>query len=343
MKIERVWKKADSLKGVLAHLRTEDGRRRHEEDGDPLKIENSFVADEAKLLSSKTFRLLAKKTQVFTMPESPLVRTRQSHVLEVVAVSVITSTHFGLNTDLVRACAIGHDIGHVPFGHPGEHWMAKAMGRPEFCHEVMGPVIAQHIERKGKGLNLCHETLEGMMRHSGNFAKEGMFPEAWLLRYTDKFTYLFHDVNDVIVRMGYPVKKELRDLVNEFGKDQRERTTTLIAGFLIESAELGRVSFEESELARKFKRLRELMYEIYPKVTNQEVGRSMEPVLRMLETLRIGDPFMLLALMTDQDVVMLSQEKSLDIQAFRKTSVYEIVPYLEEIGEVDMCDPDLDW
>ncbi len=351
MNLRALWKKADSLRGCLNHLRTSRGKRIVEwEAEDPFRMDsdflvekNEFVADEAKLLSSKSFRRLKDKTQVFTNPKTPFIRTRLDHVLEVVAVSVITSDMLGLNTDLVRAAAIGHDIGHVPFGHPGEHWMAKAMGKPNFCHEVMGPVLAQRVERKGRGLNLTHETLEAMMRHSGSMAKEGMSPEAWTLRHTDKFTYIFHDINDIVGRMRYPVGNALLSLVSEFGESQRQRTSTAIAGLVLESAQLGKVSFEVSELGVKFKKLRELMYEVYPRVTRQDVGPALEPVLNLLTTLNIGNPFLLLSLMTDRDIILLNSESNLDMQAFNKTSVSEIVPYLSQIGEVDLCDPCLNW
>ncbi len=341
--IRSIWKEADSRRGCLAHLKQTAGRRRHRTDEDPLVVENSFVSDEAKLLSSKAFRVLQDKTQVFTFPRSALIRNRKTHVLEVAAVSVITSELLGLNTDLVRAAALGHDIGHVPFGHQGEAWMAKAMGRPEFCHEVLAPVIAQKIERSGQGLNLTYQTLEAMMRHSGNQATNEMSQEAWVLRYTDKFTYIFHDVNDIVIRMHYPVSGELRELVNDFGDNQRERTSTAIAGLIVESAECGRVSFQNSELGQKFARLRNLMYEVYVCVTQQDVGSIMQPVLDFLDMLKIGDPFLLLALMTDKDVASLAAEPMKDMRAFNHTSVSEIAPHLQKIGKVDLCNPDLDW
>lgn len=337
--LQKIWDEADYRSGCLAEKRTVIGRRRYES----TEKGNGFVNDEAALLESKTWRTLAHKTQVFTRPENPLIRTRQSHVMEVVAVSVKASEVLGLNTPLVRAMAIGHDIGHVPFGHQGEAWMAKAMGRPKFCHEVMAPIIAQKIERRGHGLNLYHETLEGMMCHSGNKAKEGMSQEAWLLRYTDKFAYIFHDINDIALRMRYPVSDEILKLVDEFGDNQRRRVRTAISSLVIESAELGRVSFEQSELGQKFKRLRQLMYEVYPRVTQQNVKGTMESVLEFLTGLKLADPFMLLALMTDDDVMLLNSEPMKDMRAFNRTGLAEIVPYLGEIGEIDLCDPDLDW
>ncbi|MBI2003417.1 MAG: HD domain-containing protein [Parcubacteria group bacterium] len=343
MDIENIWQEADWLKGCVSDLKTTKSRRRYPDDEDPLNVTNQFVSDEAKLLSSKTFRVMMDKTQVFTFPKTPLVRNRKAHVTEVVACSVIASELLGLNTDLVRAAAIGHDIGHVPFGHQGEAWMAKAMRRPEFCHEVMAPVIAQKVERRGKGLNLTWHTLDAMMRHSGNTAKEGMSQEAWLLRYTDKFTYIFHDLNDIVGRMKYPVSRELLALANTFGRTQRERTTTAIAGLVVESAECGRVCFEHSELGQRFKHLRELMYEVYPHVTQQNVDGIMRPVLDFLTMIDVSDPFLLLALLTDRDAATLAAEPMKDMQAFNRTAVSEILPYLQEIGKIDLCNPDLDW
>lgn len=343
MLIKNVWEKADSLRGCLSSSKTTGSHRRYPSDEDHLNVPNLFVSDEAKLLSSKVFRVLGDKTQVFTFPRNPLIRNRQAHTMEVVACSIIASELLGLNTDLVRAAAIGHDIGHVPFGHQGGDWMAKAMGRPEFCHEIMAAVIAQKIERRGQGLNLTWHTLDAMMRHSGGTARAEMSQEAWTLRYTDKITYIFHDVNDIIERMRYPVSQELRELVNVFGASQRERVTTAIAGLVIESAECGHVSFEHSELGEKFNRLRTLMYGVYVHVTQQNVRYTMEPVLEFLTMLNIGDPFLLLALMTDKDVAMLASQPMKDMQAFNRTAISEIAPYLQTIGKIDLCDPDLNW
>lgn len=344
MNIQAIWQKASSLRGCLASQKTLQSRRRNPDDEeDPLDVRNPFVSDEAKLLSSKTFRVLGDKTQVFTFPRSSLIRTRRTHTMEVVACSVVTAELLGLNVDLARAAAIGHDIGHVPFVHQGEAWMSKIMRLKNFCHENMAPLIAQKIERKGRGLNLTWHTLEGMMCHSGRNARQGMSPEASVLRYTDKFSYIFHDINDIFGRMKYPSHSEVLQLADTFGKNQRERTSTAIAGLIIESAELGRVSFEESELGQSFQHLRKLMYDVYVCVTQQDVEPVMRPVLDFLDMVKVGDPLLILALMTDQDAICLAREPMKDMQAFNRTTVSEIVPYLPEIGRIDLCNPDMDW
>ena len=119
MDLKKIWDKANSLHGCLSNLKTNTSRRRYPLDEDPLYMKNIFISDEAKILSSKMFRIQRDKTQVFSFPESPLIRTRLAHVLEVVACSVVDSDILGRNTDLVSAAALGHDIGHVPFGHQG--------------------------------------------------------------------------------------------------------------------------------------------------------------------------------------------------------------------------------
>ncbi|MCC2630415.1 MAG: deoxyguanosinetriphosphate triphosphohydrolase [Candidatus Paceibacter sp.] len=345
MKYAHLVDEANANRRCLIYAQTKLCRRRYPaRDHETLIVDNAFEADEAKLLSSKAYRQLKDKTQVATTALTPLIRYRNTHVAEVQAVSVILSNALGLNTSLVRAIAIGHDIGHVPLGHQGEKFLAEAMGKPDdFCHEKMGVIVAQKIERRGHGLNLTYETLQGMMRHSGNMAIADMTQEAWLVRFTDKFAYIFADYNDITERMGFPPSPELVDLINEFGSNQRERTTTAMAALIVESAEAGSVSFQHSEVAQKFDRLRTLMYDLYGRATTQDASPILEPVLNFLTKLKIGDPFMLLALMTDKDVLYLSSQKMLDMSHIKLTSIAELLPHLGEIGKVDLCDPCLNW
>jgi dGTP triphosphohydrolase len=345
MKYAHLVDEANTRRHCLFHGRTKTGRRMHPaRDNETLIVDDAFEADEAKLLSSKAYRQLKDKTQVATTALTPLIRYRNTHVAEVQAVSVILSNTLGLNTNLVRAIAIGHDIGHVPLGHQGEKFLAEAMGKPkDFCHEKMGVIVAQKIERRGHGLNLTYETLEGMMRHSGNMATKEMSQEAWLVRFADKFAYIFADYNDITERMGFPPSAELVSLISEFGGSQRERTTTAMAGLIVESAEAKQVSFQHSVVAQKFDRLRTLMYDLYGRATTQDASPILDPVLNFLTKLKIGNPFMLLALMTDKDVLYLSSQKMLDMSHLKVTSIAELLPHLEEIGDVDLCDPSLNW
>lgn len=334
--------KAQGQCGCLSHLATATGRRRKSTSDSALAIPDNFRADEAKIISSKAHRNMSHKTQVITAPTNTMIRNRMTHTMEVTAVSVVIADMLGLNASLARSIAEGHDIGHVPFGHAGEKFIAAAMGRPDFCHEIMGVVIAQKIERAGAGLNLTHETLEGMLRHSGAKAKIGMTPEAWIVRFADKIAYLFADYND-IERMGYHPSAELKSAVEEFGTNQRERNTTAMCGLIIESAEAGKVEFIHSELAHKFNRIRTLMQDVYPRIAAQEPHHLMEPVLEFLTKRNEGDPYMMLTLMTDDDIAFLASKAMISFEHFRQTAISEILPHLEAIGKIDLCDPDLNW
>ena len=350
MKIRNVWKKAESFHEVLSEKKTVSSHRRYplEEDEDILTSCDRFIADEWKGTGSKVLRASAWKTQVFSFPKTPLIRSRLTHTVEASGISVRASEFLGLNTNLVRAGTLLHDIGHTPFGHQGEMWMKKALGRPEFCHEIMGVVIAQKIERKGAGLNLTWHTLRMIARNHGSAAKLGTFEELELLGITDGICYLLADANDIGVRGKYPFSQELRDTLNYFGENQRQRTNTIISGLVIESAECRHVSFQHSMIAKKFRRLRELMYDIYPRVTQQNVSVMMDKLLECLTRLDVGDPYLLAALMTDKDVASFTSRSDMsDLHAFNETAVAEIVPHLPAIyerhGNIDLCDPDLDW
>lgn len=332
---------ASECDGCLADLRTKKGRRQFSTDQDSLQMTDDFVSDEAKLLSSKGYRRLPFKTQVITLPLNIHIRNRQTHVMEVVADAVVMADILGLNANLVRSIAIGHDIGHVPGGHPGEHYIAKAMGR-KFCHEVMGPIIAQKIERRGEGLNLTFETLDGMMRHSGNTAREGMTQEAWIVRFADKMAYIFADLNDMR-RFGYPIPADVLALEAEFGRSQRERTSTAQAALIVESAQAGKVSFMHSEWSSKFDTLRGLMMSLYVRITEQDLERVIDRILNFLELTGISDPFLMYSLMTDRDLEYLSQQTTLNMSHFKNTSLAEYLEHLPPAGQIDLCNPYLDW
>ena len=332
------------LRGCLKNLKMTKGRRRWPEDENghsSLGTENNpFVEDEIKLWCSKAVRRLSSKTQVVSLPLNPHIRDRLSHTGEVVACSINIAQILGLNTELVRAIAVGHDIGHAPFGHAGEHYIAERM-KGKFTHEVMGVVIAQHIERKCHGLNLTHEVLEGILRHSGSNASEHMTQEAWVVRYADKIAYIFADFND-FNRMGFIIPADLIKLMNEFGETQRERVRKTIVAVCRESAEVGKVSFSTSELAKKFDTLRTLMYGVYPRITMQNPRRILEPIYEFVEGLKLGDPWLILSLMTDRDVTYLAKQHALSYDHIRNSSVGEIMEHIQG-KTIDCCDPDLDW
>lgn len=335
---------ANEVAGTLHGHRRTRSRRRDKEDEDKLKMRDPFLSDFYKIISSKAFRLLSHKTQVLTAPENPFIRTRRSHVDDVIAVTGVLCDMLGLNDSLGLAIAAGHDIGHLPFGHPGEEYCARRMGKEKgFCHEVLGVIVAQKIERRGQGLNLTYETLEGMLCHSGDRARPGMTQEAWVVRYADKIAYLFADFHDMEERMGYPIPPNLRALVNEFGSTHRERTTTAQCGLILESFEAGHVSFETSKWGKLFMELRSEMLKHYRRVTEQGLEEVIEPILVFLEGLEMGNPYLLFSLLTDQDVRRLASQKSRNFEHLKNTALGERLTYVSNLRGIDLCDPSLDW
>jgi dGTPase len=344
--------------GCLAEKKTrdEDARRRRsdaeDEDAYILNFGSPYAVDATqKILLSKALRRLSYKTQVLTVASNAHVRTRAIHTYEVASLSTLIARILGLNESLCQAIAFGHDIGHAPFGHLGEKFLSKVAGK-NFRHEVFGVVIAQHIERKGKGLNLTRQVLEGILKHSrgsGDLAiDEKISQEANAVMVSDKIVYIWADVNDVFVRTrlldihNFP---ELLKLVNECGKNQRERIAFCVKNLCLESAKTGRISFSDCEAARKMSLIKKVMYEIYDLVDLQNSAEILERVYEFLTKTKIAkdiDPALVLALMTDNDAMSLSSKTIINAEDFYKCSVAELLPHLKG-RNIDFTDPDLDW
>lgn len=317
---------------------------------DPYRLDFSKVTD------GKSFRRLAYKTQVFSLPRNPHIRKRLTHSTEVRNIAGALAEVLGLNITLTEAIAIAHDIGHTPYGHLGESFLSKAIGR-EFRHNVFGVVVAQHIERHGIGLNLMHETLEGMLSHSGGRSAmtewAPLRPEFAVVRLADKLAFTFSDLNDAL-RYGYLMSEYgcSRDIWDDIGRNQRERIANCLCAIVAESADEGRVSFEKSETAQRFARLKAWMYErIYPQV---DLSIQTEILSRTYEFLSRDpafegcDPALLLALLTDDEVdavghvLLESKRLRADNGLIRNFGIMEIIPHIQG-KHIDLFDPDLSW
>lgn len=344
--------------GCLSRKRTfeESARRRQAPETDEdlwmFDYHNPFFIDaHGKIMVSKAFRRLDSKTQVFTRVINPHVRKRNSHTSEVVNASAIIASILGLNENLCLAIALGHDIGHAPFGHSGEEFIAKITGK-NFRHEIFASVIAQHIERDGTGLNLTHQVLEGIRYHSrgkNNLAiTENISEEANAVMYADKIAYVLADIKDIFERtrgLKYENFPNIRKLANMCGKNQRERMSFLVRSLCQESAEKGRVCFEASEAAGIFSELKDNMYEIYQLVNLQNSAEILEKVYDFLSKIKLlgdVDPALALALMTDTEVLYLHGKDYLDVRDFYECSIPEIIEPLKG-KKLDFTDPDLDW
>ncbi len=205
------------------------GRLRDEEQCD---IRPVFQRDRDRILHSKSFRRLKDKTQVFLTPEGDHYRTRLTHTLEVSQNARTIAKALRLNEDLVEAIALGHDLGHTPFGHCGEAVLNDILPNGfEHCKQSLR--VVELLERHGKGLNLTKEVRDGILNHrtSGKpFTMEGK-----VVRISDKIAYINHDVDDAISAKLIKEEDLPIDIREALGMDVRERINTLISDIIDQS------------------------------------------------------------------------------------------------------------
>ena len=177
-----------------ATLAAESKGREREEEPDPLRT--AFQRDRDRLVHSKAFRRLKHKTQVFISPEGDHYRVRLTHTLEVSQIARTAARALRLNEDLTEAIALGHDLGHTPFGHLGEQALTPFLKRP-FRHNEQSLRIVEHLENEGQGLNLTWEVRDGIVNHTWSMPMPSTL-EAQVARFADRIAYVNHDVDDAI-------------------------------------------------------------------------------------------------------------------------------------------------
>ena len=170
-----------------------------------------FQKDRDRITHSKAFRRLMHKTQVFISPEGDHYRTRLTHTLEVAQIARTVSRALELNEDLTEAIALGHDLGHTPFGHTGEDAL-NALLPTGFRHNEQSVRVVEHLERDGQGLNLTFEVLDGILNH--RTACTPATPEGRVVQLCDKIAYMNHDVDDAL-RAKLLTPGDLPDFVGE--------------------------------------------------------------------------------------------------------------------------------
>jgi dGTPase len=232
---------ADEDRRLSEHAtRSTRAARGRREDPDPARL--AFALDRDRIVHSKAFRRLKHKTQVFLAPVGDHYRTRLTHTLEVSQIGRSIARALRLNEDLVEAMALGHDIGHTPFGHVGEEVLGTFL--PDgFRHNEQSVRIAERIEKNGRGLNLATQTLDGMLKHSAPTAGgvetaawgEPETPEGWVVRYADKIAYLHHDIDDAM-RAGIVDEEEIpAEVRGALGADRAARLDTMIYDVVVAS------------------------------------------------------------------------------------------------------------
>jgi len=278
------WEK-EKLSAAACLSSESKGRLKKEDNCD---IRTIFQHDRDRIIHSKAFRRLKHKTQVFIAPEGDHYRTRLTHTLEVSQIARTIARALKLNEDLVEAIALGHDLGHTPFGHAGEAALTEITGE-EFNHNLQSLKVVDLIEKRSngsRGLNLSIEVRDGILNHTGEdkpFTLEGQ-----IVRIADRVAYINHDIDDAL-RAGIIKQGDLpadaisvlgsthseridimvRDLINSSWQQQQikrsgevKAATGKLRTFLFENVYIGSEGKSEEG---KAKRLLKLLYEFFMK------------------------------------------------------------------------------
>ncbi|MGN0601212.1 MAG: deoxyguanosinetriphosphate triphosphohydrolase [Oscillospiraceae bacterium] len=196
-------------------------------------LRTEFQRDRDKIIHCNSFRRLKHKTQVFLSPTGDHYRTRLTHTLEVAQIARTISRALRLNEDLTEAIALGHDLGHTPFGHAGERAL-DSFSPHGFHHYEQSLRVVEYIENEGKGLNLTYEVKDGILKHTNKIADTR---EGYVVRYADVIAYINHDIDDSI-RGGIITENDIPKVITDIlGHSKSERITTLVRSIVDNGAE----------------------------------------------------------------------------------------------------------
>ncbi len=201
-------------------------------------VRTNYQRDTDRIVHCKAFRRLMHKTQVFLQPEGDHYRTRMTHTIEVSRIARTITRGLGLNEDLTEAVAMGHDLGHTPFGHAGERALTECIGKP-FYHNEQSLRVVDVLERDGMGLNLSYEVRMGILGHTGPRIPETM--EGRIVRLSDRIAYINHDIDDAM-RAGVLKEEDLpREITAVLGNSHSQRIDTLVRDMIVTSREAGEI------------------------------------------------------------------------------------------------------
>ena len=240
----------DFLSEFATKSRFSKGRKIQEEE---CVLRTCFQRDRDRILHSKAFRRLKHKTQVFLSPFDDHFRTRLTHTLEVSQIARTIARALNFNEDLTEAIALGHDLGHTPFGHCGEGVLNELV-QGGFHHNIQSVRVVEILEK----LNLCEETIDGILNHTWGYKPNT--PEAQIVQLADKIAYINHDIEDSI-RAGIISESDLpKDCINYFSSVQSKRLNKMITEIIHNS--LGKPAVSMSEEAWGYTtELRKWMFE----------------------------------------------------------------------------------
>ena len=250
-------------------------------------VRTCYQRDTDRIVHSKAFRRLMHKTQVFLNPEGDHYRTRMTHTLEVTRIAKTVTRALGLNEDLAEAIAMGHDLGHTPFGHAGEAALTECWGRP-FRHNEQSLRVVDILEKDGQGLNLCNEVREGIVGHTGPVIPKTL--EGQIVRRADQIAYVNHDIDDAI-RAGILTVEDIpRDIAAILGENQRDRINTLVCDMIFTSREAGSICMTQ-EIQKALADLRSFMFaRVYHNPVAKGEESKAKDMLQMLFRFYVDHP-----------------------------------------------------
>ena len=199
---------------------------------EPCPMRSEFQRDRDRIIHCQSFRRLMYKTQVFLAPAGDHYRTRLTHTLEVTQIARTMAGALRLNEDLTEAAALGHDLGHTPFGHAGEDALCRCYD-PEFAHYRQSLRVVDKLEKNGEGLNLTWEVRDAIVNHTGSAMAST--PEGQLIKFADRIAYINHDIDDAIRAGILNVEDIPSGLTAVLGETHGERINTMVSS-LIESS-----------------------------------------------------------------------------------------------------------
>lgn len=230
------------------------GREREEE---PCEVRTVFQRDRDRILHCKAFRRMKHKTQVFIAPEGDHYRTRLTHTLEVAQIARTIARALSLNEDLTEAIALGHDLGHTPFGHSGEH-VLDGLTKEGFRHNEQSIRIVKFLENGNKGLNLTHEVLDGILCHPTREMPSTM--EGRVVRLADKVAYINHDIDDAMRGLIIHNDELPESAIAVLGNTSKKRIHNMILDIIHESQKQKDVKMSPT-YATALKELRQYMFQ----------------------------------------------------------------------------------
>ncbi|MBR4669215.1 MAG: deoxyguanosinetriphosphate triphosphohydrolase [Butyrivibrio sp.] len=243
-------------KFLSKHATLSMNSRGREKEEKPCDIRPCFQRDRDRILYSKSFRRLKDKTQVFLSPDGDHYRTRMTHTLEVSQNARTIAKALLLNEDLTEAIALGHDLGHTPFGHAGERALNE-VNPGGFRHNEQSLRIVETLENYGKGMNLTWEVRDGILNHELNLTPATL--EGKVVRLSDKIAYMHHDMDDAI-RGGIMKEKDIPErLAKTIGHTNGEWLDTFIHDIIATSMDKDDITMS-AEIYEAFLELREFMF-----------------------------------------------------------------------------------